>query len=163
MISNGEERFWGEDMKDLYLIDERRYGRHSGGDMRGVKKWMVQAEADLKAAKDSLKDGHYDWACFQSQQSAEKALKDFLYENGYTSIITHALKELVGACKKIETKFSAIESPARHLDMFYIPTRYPNGLAGELAPSEFYEREDAERCVSYAELILEDVKKFLKK
>lgn len=27
--------------------------------------------------------------------------------------------------------------------MFYIPTRYSNGLAGELAPAEFYEEEDA--------------------
>jgi HEPN domain-containing protein len=131
--------------------------------MREIKKWTVQAEADLKAAKDSLKGGHYDWACFQSQQSAEKALKGFLYSRGYTSIITHSLKELVRECKRIEEEFSALESKARHLDTFYIPTRYPNGLAGELSPSEFYEREDAEKCVSYAESILKDAKRFWKK
>jgi HEPN domain-containing protein len=130
--------------------------------MREIKKWAVQAEADLKAAKDSLKDGHYDWACFQSQQSAEKALKSFLYSRGYTSIITHSLKELVRECKRIEEEFSALESKARHLDTFYIPTRYPNGLVGELSPSEFYEREDAEKCVSYAGSILKEAKRFLK-
>ena len=43
--------------------------------------------------------------------------------------------------------------------MFYIPTRYPDGLAGELAPAEFYEMEDAEQCISYAELISESVKR----
>ena len=47
--------------------------------------------------------------------------------------------------------------------MFYIPTQYPNSLAGDLAPAEFYEREDAEKCINYAELILESVKKFSKK
>ena len=127
--------------------------------MRETKKWFTQAEEDLKAAKDSLKSGHYNWACFQAQQSAEKTLKFFLYSHGYTSIITHSIKELVRECKKIEKGFSEVESYARHLDMFYIPTRYPNGLAGELAPAEFYEMEDAEQCISYAELISESVKR----
>lgn len=127
--------------------------------MRETKKWLTQAEEDLKAAKDSLKSGHYNWACFQAQQSAEKILKFFLYSHGYTSIITHSIKELVRECKKIEKGFSEVESYARHLDMFYIPTRYPNGLAGELAPAEFYEIEDAEQCISYAELISESVKR----
>ena len=131
--------------------------------MRELRKWLTQAEEDLKAAKDSLKDEHYDWVCFQAQQSAEKALKFFLYSRGYTSIITHSLKELVRECKKLEKNFSKIESYARYLDMFYIPTRYPNGLAGDLAPAEFYEEEDAEKCINYAESILESVKKLSKK
>jgi HEPN domain-containing protein len=131
--------------------------------MRETRKWRTQAEEDLRAAKDSLKSGHYNWACFQAQQSAEKTLKFFLYSQGYTSIITHSIKELVRECKKIEKGFSEVESYARHLDMFYIPTRYPDGLAGELAPAEFYEMEDAERCISYAELILESVKRSSKK
>ncbi len=131
--------------------------------MRETKKWFTQAEEDLKAAKDSLKSGHYNWACFQAQQSAEKTLKFFLYSHGYTSIITHSIKELVRECKKIEKGFSEVESYARHLDMFYIPTRYPDGLAGELAPAEFYEMEDAEQCISYAELISESVKRSSKR
>lgn len=45
-------------------------------------KWLKQAEADLKAAKDSLEDRNYEWSCFQSQQSGEKALKACLYEKG---------------------------------------------------------------------------------
>jgi len=131
--------------------------------MRELRKWLTQAEEDLKAAKDSLKDEHYDWVCFQAQQSAEKALKFFLYSRGYTSIITHSLKELVRECKKLEKVFSEIASYARYLDMFYIPTRYPNGLAGDLAPAEFYEEEDAEKCINCAESILESVKKLSKK
>ncbi|MEM3101641.1 MAG: HEPN domain-containing protein [Candidatus Nitrosotenuis sp.] len=124
-------------------------------------KWLKQSEADLKAAKDSLIDGNYEWSCFQSQQSGEKSLKAFLYENGYTSIITHSLKELLKECSKINNDFNALSSDARTLDMFYIPTRYPNGLGGDLAPTEFYEKEDAERCINSAQLILNTVKNFL--
>lgn len=125
-------------------------------------KWLKQAEADLKAAKDSLDDGNHEWSCFQSQQSGEKALKSCLYEKGYTSIITHSLKELTRECSKLSESFKTISKDARNLDMFYIPTRYPDGIGGNLAPTEFYEREDAEKCISYAESILNTAKKFLK-
>lgn len=124
-------------------------------------KWLKQAEADLKAAKDSFNDGNYEWSCFQSQQGGEKALKTYLYEKGYTSILTHSLKELLKECLKLDTSFNALSNDARNLDMYYIPTRYPNGLAGNLAPTEFYEREDAGKCIKSAELILNTVKTFL--
>lgn len=124
-------------------------------------KWLKQAEADLKAAKDSLASGHYEWSCFQSQQGGEKALKACLYEKGYTSIITHSLKEILGECSKLDELFIGLSNDARNLDMFYIPTRYPDGLGGDLAPTEFYEREDAEKCISSAESILSIAKKFL--
>ena len=104
---------------------------------------------------------NYDWSCFQSQQAAEKCLKAFLYNRGYTSIITHSLKELVMEAEKREQLFSKIKSGAKYLDMFYIPTRYPNGLAGNLAPFEFYEEEDAKKCIGYAESILTTVKKLI--
>jgi len=31
-----------------------------------AERWLRQAEADLKAAKDSFKDENYEWCCFQS-------------------------------------------------------------------------------------------------
>ncbi len=126
-------------------------------------KWLKQAEADLKAAKDSLQDGNYEWSCFQSQQSGEKALKAFLYEKGYTSIMTHSLKELILNCIEFDRSFESLLTEGRTLDMFYIPTRYPNGIGGDLAPTEFYEEEDAKKCIDSAESILKNVKNLLKK
>lgn len=126
-------------------------------------KWLKQAEADLKAAKDSLDDENFEWSCFQSQQCGEKALKSCLYEKGYTSIITHSLKELTRECARIDGSFRELSIDAKTLDMYYIPTRYPNGLAGDLAPTEFYEKEDAEKCISSAESILNTAKSFLMK
>jgi HEPN domain-containing protein len=43
---------------------------------------MDQAESDLKSAQGMMENHSYDWACFAFQQSAEKALKAFLYEQG---------------------------------------------------------------------------------
>jgi HEPN domain-containing protein len=43
-----------------------------------TQKWMKQGEADLKAARDSFEASNYEWSCFQSQQSGEKALKAYL-------------------------------------------------------------------------------------
>jgi HEPN domain-containing protein len=135
-----------------------------GARMRKIAtKWLKQADADLKAARDSLDDGNYEWSCFQSQQSSEKALKAFLYEKGYISIITHSLKELLRECSKFNSSFNVLSTDARTLDMFYIPTRYPNGIGGDLAPTEFYEKEDAEKCINSAESILSAVKSFLMK
>jgi len=125
-------------------------------------KWLKQAEADLQAALDSLKNKHHEWACFQAQQSGEKALKAYLYDKGYTSIMTHSLKELVRECARLDAIFNQLAREARKLDMFYIPTRYPNSLSGDFAPAEFYEEEDARACISSAESILQTVKSLLK-
>jgi len=126
-----------------------------------TQKWLKQAEADFKAARDSLEDSNYEWSCFQAQQSGEKALKAYLYEKGFTSIMTHSLKELLTECVKLDDAFQVLSTVARTLDMFYIPTRYPNGLGGDLAPTEFYEKEDAVLCIHSAESILKKVKRSL--
>jgi len=44
----------------------------------------------------------------------------------------------------------------------HIPTRYPNGLDQDLAPVDYYDEEDAEKCLKFAMLILKTVKKFIK-
>ncbi|MCM8779128.1 MAG: HEPN domain-containing protein [Candidatus Omnitrophica bacterium] len=127
-----------------------------------AKRWLRQAEADLKAAKDSLEDGNFEWSCFQAQQSAEKSLKAFLYNLGYTSITTHSVKILLKECKKKQTKFKGLEDAARGLDVYYIPTRYPNGLDENIAPVDYYDKEDAVKCLNYATSILNTVKRYIK-
>jgi len=37
--------------------------------------WLRQAEKDLEKAKLDLEGGFYEWACFTSQQAAEKVIK----------------------------------------------------------------------------------------
>lgn len=129
---------------------------------REAKRWLKQAEADLKAARDSANSENYEWACFQSQQAGEKALKAYLYSHGYTSITTHSLKILLKECVKLDESFTDIDEEARILDTYYISTRYPNGIDEDMAPFEYYDEKDAEKCLKCATLILEKVKKSLK-
>ena len=125
------------------------------------QRWLRQAEKDLESARDSSKAGHYEWACFQSQQAAEKALKAFLYSKGLRAVLTHSIRELVLDCSKYESDFSNFLSQAKVLDTYYIATRYPNGLVGNEIPAQYYSEEDASQCINYAELILRTAKRFM--
>jgi len=127
-----------------------------------AKRWLHQAQADLEAAKDSLKDGHYEWSCFQAQQSAEKSLKAYLYNLGYTSVMSHSIRMLVKEAIQKQKGFSQCEEASRALDNYYISTRYPNGLDAKSAPTDYYDKEDADQCLKYATLILSTVKKYIK-
>lgn len=102
--------------------------------MKFSLRWLKQAEADFDAAQDSLKSEHFEWACFQAQQAAEKALKAFLYSQGLRALITHSIAELLVEAQK----YASFDIPlkyAKALDSFYIPTRYPNGLPGTISSS----------------------------
>jgi len=39
------------------------------------KDWYEQGKRDLERAKLDVDHGFYEWACFTSQQSAEKVIK----------------------------------------------------------------------------------------
>lgn len=44
--------------------------------MRNITiKWLKQAEADLKAAKDSLEDRNYEWRCFSVPAKRRKGFE----------------------------------------------------------------------------------------
>ncbi|ABL78952.1 HEPN domain-containing protein [Thermofilum pendens] len=44
-----------------------------------AKKRFLQALRDLKATRDSSATDSYEWACFQAQQAAGKAVRALLY------------------------------------------------------------------------------------
>ena len=116
-------------------------------------RWFEQAKDDLAAARSSQAAGHHEWACFQAQQAAEKALKAFLLMKGKRQFISHSIKDLLGEAEQIEPAFRVL-GKARRLDEYYIPTRYPNGLPGTTRPHEFYDWEEASECLQLAELVL---------
>ena len=123
-----------------------------------ARTWFEEAEADLRAAEVSLNGAAYNWACFQAQQAGGKALKALLYAHGRTSIISHSLRRLLTEAARVQPAFADLGRAAKLLDDHYIPTRYPNGLDEEVAPSRYYTREDAEECLRCARSILERVK-----
>ena len=117
-----------------------------------ARRWMAQAKRDLKAAKDSLEDGNHEWACFQAQQAAEKALKALLLGLGHGAW-GHSLVELLGELSGIYEDASGLLVKARELDRHYIPARYPNAFESGY-PGMYYDEETARRAIMCAEEIL---------
>jgi len=132
------------------------------GNLEEGLRWLDQAEADLKTSRDCLKDGNYYASAFFSQQAAEKALKGLLYSHGYRAIITHSVVDLLEESAKFGDEFGELLDRGKELDRHYIGSRYPNFYPSG-APYKFYTEEMAKTCLSYAESILSEVRKFLRK
>jgi HEPN domain-containing protein len=119
-------------------------------------RWFEQARDDLAAARASKNAGHHEWACFQAQQAAEKALKAFLLLQGKRQFVSHSIKELLREAQDVAPQLQTL-SKARRLDEYYIPTRYPNGLPGGTRPHEFYDEEEANECLQLAQWVLDAI------
>jgi len=89
-------------------------------------------------------------------------LKGFLYSKGFRAIITHSVVELLEESSKTEESFGRFIDHGKELDRHYIGSRYPNFYPKGPA-YKYYTKEMAKKCLSYAELILKEVKKFLEK
>jgi HEPN domain-containing protein len=123
--------------------------------------WMDQAEGDLEHAKSDLKLGFYDWACFSSQQSAEKAVKAVFQKLG-AEAWGHSVYDLLLELKNRMDVSDELLEYSLELDKAYIPTRYPNAHPSS-SPRRRYTRKEAERLIEYAEKILVFCKNILSK
>lgn len=123
------------------------------------KDWIDQAEGDLEHAKNDIRTGFYDWACFSSQQSAEKAVKAVFQKMG-AEAWGHSVYDLLQALReRVEVEEELLDH-ALELDKAYIPTRYPNAHPSS-SPRRRYTKREAERLVAYAESILRFCKDIL--
>ena len=120
-------------------------------------RWWQTARDDLSAAKSLLEAGMFSHACFQCQQSGEKAVKAlwfFVEADPWGHSIQKPVLEFPNRewFKEIDRWLSN----AAFLDKMYIPTRYPNGLP-DLTPMESYTKEDAEAALERATFFVEEV------
>lgn len=124
--------------------------------------WLTQAFHDLIAAEISLGAGFYEWACFQAEQSAEKALKSVLVYNGKSAPKIHKLGVLLGIIKNVDPKFRGINIDIAHLQSYTFTARYPFLIPGNFeTPHDYIEKKDAEICIKQAKTILNLVKGLL--
>ena len=124
-----------------------------------AKRWLLQALRDLKAAEDSANTENYEWASFQAQQSAEKAVKALLYGFGIGAE-GHSLVELLELLK--DRGAEEVVVYARELDRHYILSRHPSSYESGY-PAMYYDKETAERAINYCEAIIDWVKLHLEK
>ena len=125
-----------------------------------AKRWLAQALHDRDAARLVRDHGFHEHACFLAQQSAEKALKSFLYARGEGPVLGHSTFALVQEAAARERAFASLEDRCRRLDQLYIPTRYPNGLPGGV-PHDFYDRGLADQALADLDAVVECALRFV--
>ena len=121
-----------------------------------ARDWFRQATRDLEIAERLMDLGYYEWSCFVAQQAAEKAvgaLYRFLGSEVWGRSVSRLLEQLP---ENYRAPKDLIDK-AKELDRHYGPTRYPN-FHSEGAPSDYYTRDDAERAIKYARMVIEFVR-----
>ncbi len=121
--------------------------------------WIAQAQRDIEHAEASLEKGFYEWACFSSQQSAEKAVKAvYIFQNKEAR--GHSISLLLQNLS-MKVPEEIIKKGAK-LDRFYIPTRYANSFETG-SPKDYFFKDDAEEAIKYAREIIQFCKNLLHK
>ncbi len=127
-----------------------------------AKRWWLTAQEDLEVAKTLHQAGKFSHACFLSQQSSEKAMKA-LWLSIDSDPWGHSIQKLVMQFPQ-QDMLRDVQSwlaNAAHLDKFYIPTRYPNGLP-DLTPGQVYISQDSVQAIEKAGFFLEETRKLIK-
>lgn len=133
------------------------------GKLNRYKVWLKQAEFDFEAAQLSMNCNFFEWACFQSEQAVEKALKAVLVRAGWRAPKMHKLAVLMSFCNKANEAFRRTKFEFRDLESFTFVSRYPFLIPGEnLSPHEFITLDDAERCINQARAFLDKIQNLLK-
>ena len=119
--------------------------------MNRYRDWLEQALRDLERAKIDIQYEYWEWACFTSQQAAEKAVKALLMSCGQDAW-GHAITPMLRGMKGLTVSGDLIKQ-AQLLDAYYISTRYPNGFA-EGKPADYYNADKASEAVHAASDII---------
>lgn len=114
------------------------------------QRWLDQAKTDLQWTQHLFEEGAYYLVCFLAQQTAEKALKAFLYAQGEEVVLGHSVRQLTSRASEYETNFNERLEDWAILDSYYIPTRYPNGLPDDI-PARVYNQDSANKALALAE------------
>lgn len=120
------------------------------------KKWLKQAQHDLKMAEKNIEIEGYDVAAFLAHQSVEKLLKAIFVVRGRKIPKTHYIDELA---KELKLKNEIIDSLSE-LTVDYTFSRYPD--VSEKVPYEEYNEEIANEKVEIAKSIFSFLKKSYK-
>jgi HEPN domain-containing protein len=116
------------------------------------KDWLDEAKGDLQHARNDVRGGFYNWACFSAQQAAEKAIKAVFQRMG-AEAWGHSVVDLLMELSKKHDIPEKLSDAALELDKAYIPTRYPNAHPSG-SPRSRYTKEEARRLIGYGERIV---------
>ncbi len=119
--------------------------------MNRYRDWFDQAKRDLERAKLDVQYEFWEWACFTSQQAAEKAVKAMLMFHNL-AVWGHGISAILRQQDIVPVPPDIMEK-AQLLDAHYIPARYPNGFpVGK--PADYYNAHKAQEAFNAAADIL---------
>ncbi|HZA24266.1 MAG TPA: HEPN domain-containing protein [Dehalococcoidia bacterium] len=118
-----------------------------------ARRWLAQAENELNITRSLTESGFWSGACFHAEQTAQLALKAFLYLRGHRFINIHSIRALVQECGKEDSQFLTHEGSGLVLDRYYLATRYPDVLPPPALPFESFTEPDARQALNFAEEI----------
>ena len=72
-------------------------------------------------------------------------MKGFLYLRGVEEARGHSVRVLCDEAVRFDPTMEELQGDAAGLDVFYIPTRYPNGLRGGCPPTRTTNSTQSER------------------
>lgn len=119
--------------------------------------WLIQADADLAAARANAEHDRHALACFLSHDAAVKAVKGFLYKQGAEMVWGDHLSDLCEDAMAFDPSFDFVKSVAALLDKHHLAARNPDAIAGGV-PAEVYNSTDSENALSIAEEVLNTVR-----
>ncbi|MEM1632388.1 MAG: HEPN domain-containing protein [Thermofilum sp.] len=119
--------------------------------------WVEKADIFFREAKRHIGEGVYWLSCFEAQQAAELYLKALHVAAAGLYPFTHDLSELLNSLKALnfnppDDLFVVADALTAHYTLSRYPGRKPVS----------YTKDLAERCISYAERIIEWVKRVSK-
>ncbi|MCS6906484.1 MAG: HEPN domain-containing protein [Anaerolineales bacterium] len=120
--------------------------------MNRWRDWFEQAKRDLQRASLDVKYQYYEWACFTSQQAAEKAIRALGLRLG-RNLWGHSLTEMLSILQETVNVPAELKEKAQLLDLYYIPPRYPNGFAAG-KPADYFTEKQAREAFDAASEIL---------
>ena len=125
--------------------------------MNRWKDWYNQGKRDFQKAKLDYEYKYFEWCCFTSQQAAEKSIKSLGLKKGI-NLWGHSLTEMINILSEqlpgIKIEFPLdIKDSAKILDMFYIPSRYPDGFSTG-TPEDYFLEKQAMEAINAADDII---------
>jgi HEPN domain-containing protein len=121
--------------------------------------WLMFAREDLRVAELATQEGLYNQVCFHSQQCVEKSLKGWLAAQDKDIPRTHKMSDLLNVLPN--ELLHGLSSRILLMDLFYIPTRYPDAFPGSL-PDGLPGIEEAKDALELAGEVLQFVEEALK-
>ena len=121
-----------------------------------ARRWLQQAQSDFSFLDIARQARKYDTCCFLAQQTAEKALKAYLFHQGEELVFTHSIFRLCDLAAQYDAAFRDMREQVKLLDFYDVEARYPNAME-EVIPAEFYSDRDAEQAIAMVGITIESV------